>query len=484
MLFPKIKEGARKIQEVILFGRYLVLSELGRASGSIVYLARHQKLGEYRVIKRIVKDSGSAWKVREAEILNHLKHPGIPDIYDMEEDEEAFYIIEEYIRGESLEALMLQSSFITPDFIYHTIMEVADILNYMHHLKQGPVIYQDLKSEHVIISENGINLIDFGIASCPFESGNKFQNYGTPEFCAPEKLNNARVSVQTDIYSIGKLLEKLVYAEGTKESQYLMHIAEKAMKPDLSERYASVKAFQEDLEKHMQSKGSSVNEKHLLKKIIIAGSQSRIGTTHLSIAFTEYLNRQNIFAVYQEKNSSNHMRKFIFKNGFTKEGGLYRRGNFWGMPAYGKGIEINIPETAVEILDYGSNLEKALSEKADMFLFIIGSREWETEYSDLSYEKLKDKKELTVLTNYGAGKQAKKYAKKYKRSVYCFPLDENPFIMTKEKERLFEGLLEKEGKTNQKHWNCRKYPWMRSNALVRSIVKLCRKRTGGKHSVS
>jgi len=154
------------------------------------------------------------------------------------------------------------------------------------------------------------------------------------------------------------------------------------------------------------------------------------------------------------------------------------------MPAYGKGIEINIPETAVEILDYGSNLEKALSEKADMFLFIMGSREWETEYSDLSYEKLKDKKELTVLTNYGAGKQAKKYAKKYKRSVYCFPLDENPFIMTKEKERLFEGLLEKEGKTNQKHWNCRKYPWMRSNALVRSIVKLCRKRTGGKHSVS
>ena len=59
MLFPKIKEGARKIQEVILFGRYLVLSELGRASGSIVYLARHQKLGEYRVIKRIVKDSGA-----------------------------------------------------------------------------------------------------------------------------------------------------------------------------------------------------------------------------------------------------------------------------------------------------------------------------------------------------------------------------------------------------------------------------------------
>ena len=97
MLFPIKQEGARNIQETILFDRYLILSELGRGSGSIVYLVRHQKLGEYRAAKCIPKNSDYAWQIREAMILNHLKHPQIPIIFDMEEDEDSFYIIEEYI---------------------------------------------------------------------------------------------------------------------------------------------------------------------------------------------------------------------------------------------------------------------------------------------------------------------------------------------------------------------------------------------------
>lgn len=92
MLFPIKEEGAMKIEEVIWFDRYMILSELGRGSGSIVYLARHQKLGEYRVIKQIMKNTDSTWKIREAEILNYLKHPKIPEIYDIEEDETAYYI--------------------------------------------------------------------------------------------------------------------------------------------------------------------------------------------------------------------------------------------------------------------------------------------------------------------------------------------------------------------------------------------------------
>ena len=84
----KTGRSDRKIQEILLFGRYLILSELGRGSGSKVYLARHQTLGEYRAIKQISKKSDFAWKVREARILNRLNHPKVPKLYDMEEDEE------------------------------------------------------------------------------------------------------------------------------------------------------------------------------------------------------------------------------------------------------------------------------------------------------------------------------------------------------------------------------------------------------------
>ena len=459
-------------------GRYQVLTELGRGSGSIVYLARHQKLGEYRAVKRISKEPDFAWKVREASILNHLNHPQIPRIYDMEEDEEAYYIVEEYAEGESLEAKMLQSSFITLDFIYQIITQTADVLNYMHHLKPDPLIYQDLKPEHIIVGKDGIKLVDYGIACCSKESGNKFQNYGTPGFSAPEKSKGAKISLQTDIYSIGKLLEELIYAEGRKTSQCLMQVAKKAADSDLTVRYKTVEEFLADLSMQMQSNKNSIYQEHLLTKIVAAGSQPHIGTTHLSISFTQYLNRRNRLAVYREKNTSEHMRMAIKYGIFAEEGGLYRRNNFFGMPAYGAGVQVNTPEHAIEVLDYGTDLSGALSEEADMLLLVVGSREWEAMYADLAFEKLKEAKNLIVIANYGSIRQAKKYAKKYAQAVYCFPLDQDPFIMTKEKESLFHGLLEKEPKGSKNHWNSRSNPGEWSNALVRGFGKLYGKRPG------
>ncbi len=479
----KVRKERGNIQEVIWFDRYLVLSEIGRGSGSTVYLVRHQKLGEYRAVKRILKNADSAWQIRESVILNHLKHPKIPRIYDMEEDEEAYYIVEEYIEGESLEALMLQSSFITLNFVYQTVMEVANILDYLHHLEPKPMIYQDLKAEHVIIGKDGVKLIDFGIASYLEETGNKFQNYGTPEFCAPEKSKQAIVSVQTDIYSLGKLLEELIDAHGGKESRCLMHVAKKAVSLDLTTRYASVEAFKTDLAEHMQSKKNSIYQKHLLRKIVVAGSQPHIGTTHVSISLTDYLNQQKILSVYQEKNPSENMRKTLRQGGFTEESGLYRRRNFLGMPRYGEGVEVKAPQRAVEILDYGVDIKGAVSEDADLFLLVVGSREWETEYAGLAYAEVKEKQEPIVIANYGSRQQARQYAKTYGQTVYCFPLDADPFFMTKEKERLFEGLLEKERgegeeKKYKKYWNCREYSRQWSDTFIRGIGKLCSKRTG------
>lgn len=477
MLFPIKQEGARNIQETILSDRYFILSEIGRGSGSVVYLVRHQKLGEYRAVKCISKNSDYAWQIREAVILNHLKHPQIPMIYDMEEDENSYYIIEEYIEGESLEAWMLQSSFITLNFICHTMMQVANVLHYMHQMKPNPMVYQDLKAEHVILTKDGVKLIDFGIATYLGEKGNKFQNYGTPEFSAPEKQKDAEISIQTDIYSIGKLLEELILADETGESHCLMHIAKKAMHPDSKERYASMELFQEALMVHMQSQKKSMNQKHLLKNIVVVGSQPHIGTTHIAISLTDYLNQQNMPAVYQEKNSNQDMRVTIQNGGFTEECGLYRRRNFLGMPQYKEGVFVDVPKDAINIMDYGTKLEAALAEEADVFLLVTGSREWELLYTDRAYEIAREKKGLVILANYGNPSQAKQYARKFGRTVYSFPLDSNPFFMTKEKERLFEGLLakeggESEGENTSDHWHSWKRAWKRRHTFVRSIGKL------------
>lgn len=474
------------IQETLLSDRYRLLSELGRGNGSIVYLARHQRLGEYRTVKCIPKDSDFTWQIREADILNHLKHPRIPVIYDVEEDEKSYYIIEEFVEGQSLEAFMLQSSFITLNFIYHTITEVAEILKYLHHLTPKPMIYQDLKAEHVIVQNDGVKLIDFGIAVYSGEEGNKFQNYGTPRFAAPEKKNGAKISPATDIYSLGKLLEELILADRTGEARCLMHIAEKAMHPKAKLRYQSVEDFEHDLNRAMQSGKDSIYQKHLLKKIVVAGCQSHIGTTHVAISLTDYMNQQNIPAVYQEKGSKTDMRVTVRTGGFTEESGLYRRGNFTGMPGYGEGVSVAVPETVVRIMDYGADVTEALSEKPDLFLLVAGSREWETVYADRTYEQVKDSGNLALLANYGNFHQAKQYARRYGRTVYCFPLDKNPFFMTREKERLFEELLEKAGGENEggkekRNRYRRKRPGRRSYAFIRCISQLYGKRPGRKN---
>lgn len=456
-------------------GRYRVLSELGRGSGSIVYLVRHQKLGEYRAVKCIKKEPEFTWKVREASILNRLNHPQIPRVYDLDEDDHYYYLVEEYARGESLEAKMLRSSFITLDFIFQVITETANVLDYMHHLKPVPMVYQDLKPEHIILGREGIKLIDFGTACCLGETGNKFQNYGTPKFCAPEQATGEQAGIQSDIYSIGKLLEELVYAEGNHHARCLMQIAGKATSPDLSVRYQTAEELLADLSVQMQSNNHSIYQRHLLTKIVAAGSQPHIGTTHLSISLTVYLNHKNRQAVYREKNTSRHMRMAVESGIFAEEGGLYRRNDFLGMPAYGEGVSVNAPNGSIEVLDYGPDLAGALAERADMLLFMAGSREWETGFADLAFERLKSEKNLVVIANYGGKQQARRYQEKYGQPVYCFPLDADPFEMTKEKESLFDGLLEKEGNEMYEYRNCRICPGEWSNTLIRGIGKLCGK---------
>lgn len=490
MLFPR-KSGRsdKNIQEYIWSDRYQFLSEIGRGSQSKVYLVRHRQLGEYRAVKCISKEEESSWQIREAKLLNHLRHPRIPILYDVEEDEKYYYIIEEYVEGESLEALMLRSSFITQSFIYQTIWEVSEVLSYLHHIAPVPLIYQDLKAEHVILGKKGVKLIDFGIASCLGETGCKFQNYGTPEYTAPEKREFSQIDVGTDLYSLGKLLGQLVLA-GKEKSLSLLYISQKATHPKKEERYASIEEFQEALRRakeDMQSEKNPVNQKHLLKKIIVAGSKQHIGVTHIAISLTQYLNAHQIPAVYQEKNPSNDMRKTAGAGKkFAEADGLYRKGNFLGLPLYGEGVEVEMPQGKVFVTDLGNDLESARKEEADLCILVAGSREWERDSALAGYQFLSEVKNVVLISNYGDRKQARQYAKEFGKRVYCFPLDRDPFGNTGEKNRLFCELLQREGgeyerKPYKNRWYRRERKGKRCDTSCHFPGKLCGIRPPGKN---
>ena len=168
-----------------MFGKYRVLSTLGTGNSSTVYLAEHIRLNVYRAIKCIPKDTSLVSSPSsEATLLKNLNHPGIPIIYDIEEDEHFFYIIEEFIQGQSIDTFVSYQK-ISHELLIKFGIQLCDILDYLHHLMPYPILYQDLKPEHIIVCGNQIKLIDFGIASFFTGSGKNYQIYGTMDFAAP-----------------------------------------------------------------------------------------------------------------------------------------------------------------------------------------------------------------------------------------------------------------------------------------------------------
>ena len=114
-----------------------------------------------RAIKQIPRKEADATPVlSEALLLKNLKHPGIPIVFDLEEDEKNIYVIEEYIAGESLEAFALHQSKISEKKIIQIGIQLCDILIYLHGQKPSPLLYLDMKPEHIFLCAGQVRLVD------------------------------------------------------------------------------------------------------------------------------------------------------------------------------------------------------------------------------------------------------------------------------------------------------------------------------------
>ena len=196
----------QETEDTVLFGKYQITGTLGTGRNGTVLLAVHLGLREYRAIKRVRKEQRPGVFLREAEILKSLRDPGIPVIYDLEEDQNYFYIIEEYLEGHSLSALMKERGSLTRAEIAAYGSELCRILVYLHSLKPNPILHLDLQPKNLMICGGALKLIDFDQAV--FSAGNEGRalRFGTPGFAAPELYRNEAPDERADIYAIGALL--------------------------------------------------------------------------------------------------------------------------------------------------------------------------------------------------------------------------------------------------------------------------------------
>lgn len=351
------------------------------------------------------------------------------------------YFVEEYIQGDSLDTFVHHQSYISQELVIKFGIQLCDIFIYLHGLAPYPVLYQDLKPEHIILCGEQLKLIDFGAAAFFTGSDKHFQFFGTREYAAPEVLSGLKPSPSSDLYSLGKVLLFLLDASNTSCSDYLKTIIQKAAAPLAADRYETVFHFKTALKQAEKTAYTSVS--HLCKRIIVLGSKHGIGTTHISTALVNTLNQNGSQAIYVEKNTSGSLRAFFRMNSSVSEKeGIYYYKFFQGIPYYGSGIAFTLPTHSILVEDYGV-YEKTLPEfdSESLILFIMGSDEWDMELAIMAGLQHTHRERTIFICNQGNQRILRRYARLLGTKVYCFPSDCDPFTNTVEKEHFFFTIL-------------------------------------------
>ena len=186
-----------------------------------IYLAIDRNVSDrWVVLKGLLQPGGEqaqAIAVAERQFLAMVNHPGIVKIYNFVEHpgfdgRPIGYIVMEYIGGTTLQAILATQRAEAPDGepkpmmpveqALGYVLEVMPALSYLHSLG---LVYNDLKPENIMLTEDNVELIDMGAVSGIGDFG---YIYGTKGFQAPEIVRTGP-TVATDIYTVGRTLAKL-----------------------------------------------------------------------------------------------------------------------------------------------------------------------------------------------------------------------------------------------------------------------------------
>ncbi|MDF2541944.1 MAG: hypothetical protein K0S47_1662 [Herbinix sp.] len=430
------------MQQEIWFHKYRIIKLLGRGGTAEVYLAEHIKLNSYRAIKCISKNHPLYdLQLKEAHILKNLKHSCIPIIYDIEENEDCSYIVEQYLEGETLKEYIVRMGKLKEDIIVHFGILLCDLFVYLHSTTR-PILYLDLKPENIIISEDTLKLIDFGSAIYRDEQSDIQTFMGTPGFAAPEIYGHSKVDDRSDVYGIGMLLYTMVtgatYQRGTfgrnhidftkGYSKKFKQCINQCLKYNPSQRYASVSALSKHLSVISRKKGVNLHEQSTLITYAIAGAQHRIGVTHFAFRLCSFYRDQKVRCLYHEKNNSHHI--WAIQNRYQevkRDCNAYR---IEGITMQPKGLKQPAEKYQVIVQDYGCLTSENMDEfiTADVKIVILGAKDWELAYSEQLLDKITGYKEIYYLFNFMSGKQFLQAMKHMdQKKCYRIPYEPDPY---------------------------------------------------------
>jgi serine/threonine protein kinase len=200
----------KKIRVERTFDHFAVVETLGVGGMGTVYKARDMQLDRFVALKLLRRDLGGeedhkARLQQEARIAAAVNHPCVIQVFDSGTDHGQFYVVMELVDQGSLDDLMALQPRLPEKRVLEIGIQVAKGLRAAH--RRG-LIHRDVKPANILfVDEHAAKIGDFGLASSATQRwGIGGVVWGTPEYVAPERLNNDPEDFRSDIYSLGATL--------------------------------------------------------------------------------------------------------------------------------------------------------------------------------------------------------------------------------------------------------------------------------------
>lgn len=198
-------------------GKFEIIRELGRGAMAVVYHGYDPFSNREVAIKvahqEALEDERQGPRFRkmffnEAKVSGRLKHPNIVQVYDAGLEEDASYIVMEYIAGDrSLYDHARPDSLLPIEDVVRIVFKCARALDYAH---RNGVVHRDIKPKNILLTKDlDVKLGDFGIALIVRADATETQVHGyvgSPLYMSPEQVREEDITSQSDIFSLGVVM--------------------------------------------------------------------------------------------------------------------------------------------------------------------------------------------------------------------------------------------------------------------------------------